>query len=106
MSTPVVQEDSLGLSVRMSLTDPNDETEPLDLTGAAVVMIFLSPDGSTRLERTATIDGDPTLGNVVYLTVDGDLNEPGTWSVQCRMTYSASRVIRSEVAKLKVKANI
>lgn len=52
---------------------------PIDLTNLDVLVRWEKPDGTTISERTASVAGDPTLGQVDYLWQAGDLDQPGSY---------------------------
>lgn len=57
----------------------NEDGQAVDLNTATTKQLkFKKPDRST-LTKTATLYNDSTLQ---YLTVDGDLNQIGDWTVQ------------------------
>ena len=49
---------------------------------------FKRPDGTT-FDRTAVFTTDGTDGQIQYLSVDGDLNVPGTWHLQAYVVTPA-----------------
>ena len=102
-----IQEDCVGISVNPTLID-SSTNEPNDLTTAtSVVFRFLSPIAdSVALEVNGSIDGDPTLGKVIYTSTDDEFSEPGTWKYQVKVTLSGGIIFYSKVSKIKVKANI
>lgn len=103
MSVPIIQEDSLGTTVKVTLT--NIDGSALDLTDATISFIFKSPVG-VRTTKDGDAYGDPVNGIAVYSTETGDLDSSGSWSVQVRAEYSVSEVYFSQVGKIKVKANL
>jgi hypothetical protein len=77
---------------------------PLDLTGATdLKLIFKSPAG-TRYEKSALYDSDGSDGKIKYTTVDGDLNEVGTWRIQAYIVLGGTW--RSDVGTFKVYENL
>ena len=53
----------------------------------------------------AVFKTDGTDGKVQYTTVDGDLNEVGTWRIQAIINFATSS-FRSNVKTFKVYENI
>ena len=70
----------IGLDLVVTLYD---RTELLTTVGTATVLklIFKKPGGEV-IERDAALVTDGTDGKVHYVTVAGDLDRAGTWSVQ------------------------
>lgn len=101
MST-TIQAALAGVAVGVTLVE-NDGVTPIDLTGAAVTYIFLSPTGA-RFERPGSVDGDATLGKTAYVLA-GDLGEAGGWKFQVK-AVTLGRTVYSAVGKIKVKANL
>lgn len=98
-----IQEDVIGLGIEVTMVAP-DTGLPVDLTSVlTITYIFLSPAGN-RNEYSGDIFGTPTDGVVVFV-LNGEIDEPGTWKFQVRITFTGQTLF-SEVAKIKVKANL
>lgn len=77
-----------------------------DVSGAsAITYTFRRPDGTT-FNKTGTFTSDGTDGKVQYVTVDGDLNGAGTWSVQVLIVTSGGLSHNTTVATFRVFENI
>ena len=77
-----------------------------DVSGAsAITYTFRRPDGTT-FNQTGTFTSDGTDGKVQYVTVDGDLNGAGTWSVQVLIVTSGGLSHNTTVATFRVFENI
>jgi len=99
-----LQEDQIGVAIEVGLV-ASDGVTALDLTNVSTVtFVFLDPDG-IRTEKTGTVNGDPLNGDVAYVLVSGDLNKPGGWKFQIKLTFPG-QTLYSEVGKIKVHANI
>ncbi len=106
MATPVVQEDCVGITLRLTVT-AGDGVTPVPLTGSpACVLRLRDPVSGDVVERAATVTGDGTAGEMEYLTSDEDLTTPGTWKYQGKATWSADQILYTSVKKIKVKANL
>lgn len=60
---------------------------PLDVSGADLVQVtFLSPK-KRRFVRTASFFTDGRDGKVTYVGVFGDIDVPGRWQLQAKITF-------------------
>lgn len=83
----------------------SDDGSTVDLSAATdIVMVFKKPSG-TRIERNADFYTDGTDGLVYYRSVDGDLDEVGTYKIQTIVTI-AGGTFNSSVGSFKVHHNI
>ncbi len=77
----------------------------LDVSGASTIeLIFKSPSGASTTQ-SATLYTDGTDGKITYTTVDGDLNEVGTWRIQAKVVVGGG-TFRSDVGTFKVYENL
>lgn len=77
----------------------------LDVSGATTLeLVFKSPSG-TSTTKTASLVTDGTDGKIKYTSVDGDLNEVGTWRLQAKISIGGG-VYRSDVGTFKVYENL
>lgn len=77
----------------------------LDLSSAtSLQIIFKSPSG-TSYTKTASFYTNGTDGKIVYITINGDLNEIGTWSIQAKVTIPTG-TFRSDIGTFKVYENL
>tara|TARA_R110001583_G_scaffold144719_1_gene296725 strand:- start:815 stop:1150 length:336 start_codon:yes stop_codon:yes gene_type:complete len=73
-------------------------------TASTKKFTFKRPDGTT-FERTAVFTTDGSDGNVQYISVDGDLNGPGTWNLQAYVATGAG-TWNTSVGTFKVHENL
>lgn len=102
-----IQEDCLGIALNPTLLNSTTNL-PLDLTTASqVIFRFLSPDiGALAIEVNGSVDGDPTLGTVVYANDSSEFFDSGTWKYQVKVIFTGGQVWFSPISKVKVKANL
>jgi hypothetical protein len=67
-------------------------------------MIFRKPSGTT-VTKTANFVTDGTDGQLYYDTVSNDLDESGTWKLQCRVA-SASNDKKTDFSTFVVHQNL
>lgn len=72
-------------------------------TATEKYLVFKAPSGA-RVEQTAVNNTDGTDGKIKYVTVDGDLNEVGTWRLQVKIVMGGTW--RSDVGTFKVYENL
>lgn len=102
-----IQEDCLGLIINPTLINPIT-SNPIDLTTATSILFrFLPPtSGATVIEEAGSVDGDPTLGKVLFSNDSDQFSVPGTWKYQVKITFAGGIVFYSTISKIKVKANL
>lgn len=74
----------IGTIFRVTVYDTNESggQDIADISDAtSITFTFKNPNGAT-FTRSANFTTDGTDGKVQYVTVDGDLNIAGTWSIQ------------------------
>lgn len=77
----------------------------LDVSSASTLeLIFKSPSGIATT-KNALLDTDGTDGKIKYTTIDGDLNEVGTWRIQANIGVGGG-LYRSDVGSFKVYENL
>ena len=77
----------------------------LDVSTATSLEIILKSPSGVASTKTATVNTNGTDGKIQYVTVDGDLNEVGTWRIQAKVSISGG-VYRSDVESFKVYENL
>lgn len=94
--------DDIGVAIVAELRtgNGNPSCAAVDLTGAAVVLLFAKPGGDV-VEVDAEIT-NARRGVVRYVTVDGFLDEAGTWTYQAAVTTEDGQLWHSRTAELDV----
>ncbi len=99
-----MQEDCVGLQLLVSFVD--NLGNPVSVAGASGVFVLLKNPSGVTATKTATIVGDGTDGQIQYALLSGDIDIPGTWQYQGKITYGGGLVFFSEVKRIKVRANL
>lgn len=86
-----LQAGDYGITIQSRLVAPNVDTGVLEAkdvsTATTIKLLLVDPDGDVRtLDADFTTDG--TDGYVEYVTVDGDLDVPGHYQYQFRLTIA------------------
>ncbi len=77
----------------------------LDVSSATTKeLTFKSPSGVSAT-KSAVLFTDGSDGKIKYTTVDGDLDEVGTWRIQAKIGIGGG-VFRSDVGSFKVYENL
>ncbi len=77
----------------------------LDVSSATTKeLTFKSPSGVSAT-KSAVLATDGSDGKIKYTTVDGDLDEVGTWRIQAKIGIGGG-VFRSDVGSFKVYENL
>jgi len=73
----------IGMPVELTIKDCDGVV--IDVSDATAMTIYLkAPDGGV-LTKTAAFTTDGTDGKIEYVTIDGDIDEAGTWRAQGRV---------------------
>jgi hypothetical protein len=67
-------------------------------------LILKSPSGNAKT-KTASFTSDGTDGKIQYITVEGDLDEIGTWRLQSKITFPTASW-STEIGTFKVYENL
>lgn len=78
--TIVIHNGDIGTAFELTIVDTNGAT--IDVSTATVKYIYFSDPTGTRMKKTAAFKTDGSDGIITYTTVDGDIDEVGTWQVQ------------------------
>lgn len=101
------QVNDIGTVFRVTVYDTTStgSTETADISDATTLkFIFRRPDDTT-FERSAAFTSDGTDGIIQYATVDGDLNQSGSWSLQGYIV-TPNGAWRTNTACFKVYENL
>lgn len=99
-----IHEDDVGTRFQITVMD---DGSTVDLTNASVRQLtFRKPDGTT-FSRTASIfgDGSESSGVMYYDSVSGDLDTPGRWKIQGKVSLTSGTYF-TNVADFQVECNI
>lgn len=102
-----IQEDCIGLAVNPTLENSTTGL-PLDLTTASTITFrFLAPSTDAEVtELSGSVDGDPTLGQVICPNTDEEFFSAGNWKYQVKVVFASGQTWFSPISKVKVKANL
>lgn len=103
MSTQFCQENDVGLQLIYQFVDVDGN--PINIAAAQGLTLKLGyPDG-TSADKTATLLTDGTDGKIYYITLNGDLNQFGSYKVQGKFSSSGKAYSGQEVP-LQVYPNV
>ena len=88
----VVQDDE---QFNMTFTIKKKDGTAFDLTGNSNVKFSMWLPGSTTPkidEQNMTVDPDPTTGKVTYNFQSGDLDTPGKYLAEMKVTFGSGKV--------------
>lgn len=92
----------VGTTFTVTILDENSDV--VNLSTADVNLLFEKPDGVV-LTKDASFVTDGTDGQVKYVTIAGDLDLHGNWSLQAFVDYGSVEWY-SDIAKFKVHKNV
>jgi hypothetical protein len=92
----------IGVQFLVTLKDCD---EIVDISSATTKnFLFLKPSGEL-LTKAGSLETDGTDGQLYYISASGDLNEVGTWKMQCNIIIGTFNW-HSDVISFKVHRNI
>ena len=103
-TTPDIQQDNWGILLRAPVTDQDGNA--VDLTGATEMVLRCEFPSDVRKDFDAFAEGDPTLGVLAYVVVDGDLEEYGPHRLQGRITKAGVYFLSTTVVSFPVSSNL
>ena len=93
--------------------DCNGLVTALDLsTASAITLCFRKPDQTTLVEHAAVVTpvpcgvGDGSDGKASYVTLSGDLDVPGVWTIAGKAVFPGGETYRSNEATFTVRTPI
>lgn len=102
MANGHVHVNDLGLGFLGAVTDPDGVVRAIS-PADTLTILFRKPDGST-FARAASVANGPS-GLMQYVTVLGDLDQPGLWRVQGSVAQSGT-LLYGDVVSFRVFPNI
>lgn len=101
------QVNDIGTVFRVTVYDTTStgSTTIADISDATVLKFIFRRPNDTTFERSASFTNDGTDGVVEYITVDGDLNQAGSWMLQAYVETPSGKW-RTNTACFKVQENL
>lgn len=93
---------NVGSLIRLTIVD--QDGAPVDVSSATLVLYLRSPK-ARLLTKTPSLTSGGTDGRIQYATLAGDLDVPGNWQAQAKVTISGSTWF-STLTSLPVSANL
>lgn len=102
MSANEIHYGDIGTEFRITI---KDDTTVVDLsTASELYLIFKKPGTSGTVTKTASLHTDGTDGIITYTTVEGDMDEVGTWKVQAKIVMNGTWY--SDIKSFKCHRNL
>lgn len=93
------------IGTQFTITIKDCNSNAIDISAStSLQVIFKKPSGST-LTKDGTFYTDGTDGKISYTTVDGDLNEIGSWKIQAQV-IALNGSWKSDFKTFKVHRNL
>jgi hypothetical protein len=92
----------IGTDFRVTIVDNNTAVDISSATSKTIT--FQKPNG-VSVEKTATFVTDGSDGKIRYITVDGDLDDGGTWKIQGKVVTPAGSW-NTDVESFRVYDNV
>jgi len=102
MSSNEIHIGDVGTVFYLTITEDGVAVDISGATGKSI--IFEKPSGDT-LTKAGIFTTDGTDGKIQYTTIDGDLDESGTWRIQSIITTATSEH-HSDIKEFVVYKNI
>jgi hypothetical protein len=103
MASPV-HVDDFGTVLRTTIKDQDNVI--VDVSSATTIQIILRTPKGEFVTKTASNTTDGTDGQIQYTTLDGDIDEVGTWGFQARVVLSATQDFKSSIHQFEVVSNL
>lgn len=98
-----IHQNDVGTIFLVTIKDENDAVVDVS-TAITKNLIFKKPDGTIET-RAASFVTDGTDGQIKYITVSGDLDTHGAWSLQAFVDFGSTEWY-SDISKFKVYPNL
>lgn len=100
----MIHVNDIGTTLEMTVKDQDGNI--VNISGASTMTVYLErPNGAGVLTRTAVWGTDGTDGVMKYVTVDGDLDQAGSWQMQGFVTIGGGSW-HSDIVQLVVATNL
>ncbi|OGC94097.1 MAG: hypothetical protein A2W25_11990 [candidate division Zixibacteria bacterium RBG_16_53_22] len=73
---------------------------------ATNLYIYLTPPSGVDKTKAAVLSSNGSDGKMQYVTVNGDLDETGSWQIQGYIKFSNSQIFKTSVRQFNVLANL
>ncbi len=97
-----IHEGDIGTKLLITVTDCDN---PVDISSANSLSIFIKKPNGTILTRTGVLNTDGVDGKMYYITVAGDLDEAGSYKIQGMVSFVSSTFYTS-TATFRVECNL
>lgn len=98
------QQNDVGTLIKVTILDENGAV--VDISSATTKTItFKKPSSGTTVVKAASFFTDGTDGILKYATIDGDLDEVGTWRLQAYVALSTGSW-KSSINTFTVSCNL
>jgi hypothetical protein len=105
MTTPnELQLNDIGTILQIVIKNKRTK-DAIDLSTCTSKTILLKKPSGDVVERPASFSIDGVNGTIHYITVDGDLDEVGSWGMQAHIAF-ASQDWHTNASTFKVLANL
>lgn len=93
VDTPVMHKGDWGTPIVVTIKecDENGVLQIVPLQTAIDLTLFLRKPDGTVLTKVATLYTDGTDGKLVYTTIDGDIDDDGTWEVEAAIEFTTAK---------------
>ena len=98
-----IRQNDIGTQLQVQISDCNDAI--IDISAADTKQIILKKPSGSTLTKNASFMTDGTNGMLSYVTIDGDLDEIGTWKIQAVVGIGGN-IWRSNFKSFKVHRNL
>jgi len=96
-----IRNSDTGTVITASLVD--EALLSLDVTGATVDLLLLSPNNGLHIISASVIDPSVDKSKVSATLGAGDINESGVWKAQIRVVFDANNTFRTPLVLINVE---
>lgn len=103
MASGEIRVGDIGTAFRLTVRDEGNRV--VDIGGATTRQLLFRPPSSATVRKAAVPVTDGSDGMMQYVTVSGDLSEPGTWRMQGYIEISGD-AWHTDIVKFRVYENL
>ncbi len=97
----IAHKNDIGLTIRLEVLDDGTAR---DISGQTALLIYLTkPNKGDVLTKTGALTSDGTDGKLEDVTIANDLDTPGKWMAQGKVTEGATPIFYTTEAEFVVR---
>ena|SRR3990167_327182 len=103
MAANEIHKNDIGTRFKCTIKDGDSI---VDVSAVTTKQVLFYKPSSEILTKTASFFTDGSDGIIYYDSIDGDLDEVGSWELQGYVVFSSTSKFRSDIKSFKVHRNL